>query len=429
MKRRFTAVAQHETLPSHAKSNLRIPTFTHMNIICIGGGAASFFFAANLDCPPGTAITILEQGKQVLGKVAISGGGRCNVTHHCFDPNRLIEHYPRGTESLLQPFREFGPKNTVTWFEQRGVKLKVEADGRMFPVTDTSRTIVDALTKACRQNNVLIRTGTKVRNIKPVDSGKEGYTITLLNGEELHADVLFLAPGGSKQIWQVLEHMGHTIVPPVPSLFTFQISDHRLHDLAGISLPMVTVKVNDSSLNAEGPLLITHKGLSGPAILKLSAFGAREFHSRDYRFEITIDFSPQVQLQTIKHFRDTEGKKLLGNYQLLDLPRRLAQNLLASTALDLQKKYASASNAELETLYTAISRVIFQVTGQNRFKEEFVTAGGVDLSEIDLGNFSSKLFPNLHLAGEVLNIDGVTGGFNFQAAWTGAYLAARAISQ
>ena len=399
-----------------------------MQVICVGGGAASFFFAAHASTLyPDVNFTILEQGQNILGKVLVSGGGRCNVTHHCFDPEELIHNYPRGGQELLGPFYHFGPENTVDWFAQKGITLKTEEDGRMFPASNSSKTIIDCFTTICRQNGVTIQTSTKVKNIKPLDNGKSGFFIETLNSQPLKADKIFVAAGSSKTIWQILEHLGHTIIAPVPSLFTFQIKDQRLDGLSGISIPNVNLTIPGSDIESDGPLLITHKGLSGPAALKMSSRGARYLHDQNYRFELTIDFRPDLSVQDIKSFRDSEGKKLMGNHHVMGLPKRLYSSLLKETGLDTQKKLATLSKKEMEALVKMIKQSSFTVLGQNRFKEEFVTAGGISLDEIDFSNFSSKLFSNIHFAGEVLNIDAVTGGFNFQAAWTGAFVAAEGL--
>jgi predicted Rossmann fold flavoprotein len=399
-----------------------------MQVTCVGGGAASFFFAAHASTLyPDVNFTILEQGQNVLGKVLVSGGGRCNVTHHCFDPEELIHNYPRGGQELLGPFYHFGPQNTVDWFAQKGITLKTEEDGRMFPASNSSKTIIDCFTTICRRNGVNIQTSTKVKNIKPLDNGKSGFIIETLNSGALKADKVFVASGSSKPIWQILEHLGHTIVAPVPSLFTFQIKDLRLDGLSGISIPNAHLTISGSDIESDGPLLITHKGLSGPAVLKMSSRGARYFHEQNYSFEVNIDLRPDLSVQEIKSFRDSEGKKILGNHHIANIPKRLYTSLIKSSGLDGQKKLATLSKKEMETLVNLIKHSSFAVLGQNRFKEEFVTAGGVSLEEIDFSNFSSKLFPNIHCAGEVLNIDAITGGFNFQAAWTGAFVAAEGL--
>ncbi|MEM9920417.1 MAG: NAD(P)/FAD-dependent oxidoreductase [Bacteroidota bacterium] len=401
-----------------------------MKIVVIGGGAAAFFFAANaVHFDPSLEIVILEQAKDVLQKVRISGGGRCNVTHACFDPEALVEYYPRGGKELLGPFYAFGPEQTVEWYAQRGVRLKTEEDGRMFPTTDHSKTIIDCLMRATYRGKVELRKRSKVTNIRPIQGGAEGFWVDLLKADSLRADKVLVATGSSKQVWQMLEKLDLAIVSPVPSLFTFQISDPRLQGLAGISLPRAKVCIPDAGLESEGPLLITHKGLSGPAVLKLSAWGARFFYQCNYRADLVVDFCPEMSIKDLRRLRDAAGKKLVGNHQVLNLPRRLCATLLQEAAIDVQQKWASVSNRTIEQMAEALKKATFSIKGQNRFKEEFVTAGGVDLKEIDFSDFSTRRYPNLHLAGEVLNIDAVTGGFNFQAAWTGAFLVAAGISQ
>jgi len=399
-----------------------------MKIVCIGGGAASFFFAVqSSERFPDAEVTILEQGKKVLSKVSISGGGRCNLTHHCFDPNLLVENYPRGQKALLKPFKRFGPTETIEWFSKRGVKTKVEADGRMFPVTDSSQTIIDCLTNACKRNNVKIEIGSKVVDINLSEDNGKPHNVRLLNGVEHEADVLFVGAGSSMTIWKILQNRGMEIVSPVPSLFTFKINDARLKGLSGITLNSVGLSIPGTPHISDGPMLITHKGLSGPAILKLSARAAHYFHSCNYNCKLKIDFRPDVSEKEIKTWRDTEAKKLMGNHTVLGLPRRMAAQLLSIAELDGQKKFATLSKVEMQKLIDLLKKSTFQIEGQNRFKEEFVTAGGVHLDEINFKKFSSKRYPNLHFAGEILDIDAVTGGFNFQAAWTGAFIAAAGI--
>ncbi len=398
-----------------------------MKIVCIGGGAASFFFAVQAsERFPYADITIVEQGKKVLSKVSISGGGRCNLTHHCFDPAQLVLNYPRGEKALLRPFKRFGPTDTIKWFEDRGVKTKVESDGRMFPISDSSQTIIDCLMNACKRNKVKIELGSKVVDIKLAEAG-EPHAIRLLSGEEKMADILFVGAGSSPTLWKILGNRGLEIVSPVPSLFTFKINDARLKGLSGITLSNVGLSIPGTPHVSDGPMLITHKGLSGPAILKLSARGAHHFHGCNYNCKLRVDFRPDITEQHIKAWRDSEAKKLMGNHTVLGLPRRLAAHLLQIAELDGQKKFATLSKVEMQKLIDILKKTTFQIEGQNRFKEEFVTAGGVHLDEVNFKKFSSKKFPNLLFAGEILDIDAVTGGFNFQAAWTGAFIAAEGI--
>ncbi len=401
-----------------------------LRIVVVGGGAAGFFFAANVSalCPR-AKVSIIEKSVGVLHKVRISGGGRCNVTHDCEDPEILSTHYPRGRRELLGPFNRFGPRDTVDWFESRGVQLKTEADGRIFPRSDNSQSIIDCLRRECNENGVHVRMGSKLVSIEALREGEDGFNLELSDGDVLSADRVFMATGSSKPVWHLLQALGFEIVDPVASLFTFQIKDQRLEGLAGISLDRVIVSAEDHSFKSEGPLMITHKGLSGPAVLKLSSHLARHFHSLDYKSQITVDFRPDLSREEFDSWRQIYAKKLIGNHQLMGLPKRLAQRLVETSNLDSTRKIASCSKQDLATLFTTLKSSRFDMLGQNRFKEEFVTAGGIDLKEIDFSKFSSKRMANFYFAGEILNIDGVTGGFNFQSAWTGAYIAANSIKE
>ncbi len=403
-----------------------------MQIAIIGGGAAGFFAAitcaeANPDCQ----VTIFERGKNVLEKVRVSGGGRCNVTHHCFDARTLIQYYPRGSRELLGPFIQFGPEQTVDWFAQRGVMLKTEADGRMFPITDDSQTIVDCLLRAAQYAKVKVRTSTRVEKIMPTKLG--GWQLQV-PGEPMAAfDKLMVASGSNTAVWEILRGLGHQIVVPVPSLFTFNTKDTRLRDLSGISVPAAQLNLPGSKLTAQGPLLITHWGLSGPAILRLSAWGARYLHGLDYRFSLEINWlgniSPQQASLQLQALKISQGKKTVAAHPVFELPVRLWQRLVAAANLPDALRWADLDKAGLQQLVQQLTTATFQIAGKSTFKEEFVTAGGVQLKEIDFKTFGSRLFPNLFLAGEVLDIDAITGGFNFQAAWTGGWLAGNAMAQ
>ena len=396
-----------------------------MDIAIIGGGAAGFFFAANASALyPDCAFTIYEQGSNVLQKVKISGGGRCNLTNSISDPRQLVTHYPRGEKELLGPFYGFSTDSTQQWVTDRSVSLKTEADGRVFPVSNSSQTIIDCLVNECTNHKVAIHTKQLIRKITPVENGRKGFVLEDKSGTEIHADKVFIGTGSNKSIWRQLETIGHTIVPPVFSLFTFQIDDARISDLAGVSVHPVKITIPETNFCTEGPFLITHKGISGPAVLKLSAFAARYFFQKAYKTTIQINFLPSLTNEQLKQIRQTEGSSLIKNHRLFRLPKRLFANLIDSANINEQLKWASVSNTELDTIFSSLCEAEFEVVGQNRFKEEFVTAGGVKLSEIDFTNFSSRKITNLYLAGEILNIDAVTGGFNFQSAWTGAYLAA-----
>ena len=402
----------------------------HFDFLVIGGGAAGFFAAirfAGLNA--GSRVVILEKGKEVLQKVKISGGGRCNVTHDCFDPKELVKNYPRGAKALIGPFHRFGPAETVNWFAQRGVQLKTEADGRMFPVSDDSQTIVDCLLREARKVGVEVLTGQNVTTIEPPGAGKKnGWQVQTQTGDTFTAERIMIATGSSPRIWQLLEGLGHRIVPPVPSLFTFNIKDSRIEGLAGVSVPGATVSVPQERLQAAGPLLITHWGMSGPAILRLSAWGARELHGLAYRFSVAVNWLGNVsQAQAIEILNKTKTewakKGIRGNCPFPALPKRIWEKLTDAAGIAAGLRWADLSKTSLNGLALQLTAAVFRVNGKSTFKEEFVTAGGVHLDEIDFKKFESKIHPGLFLAGEVLNIDAITGGFNFQAAWTGGWLA------
>jgi predicted flavoprotein YhiN len=422
-------------------------------VIVVGGGAAGYFAAiVCAEANPACAVTIYEATAHPLAKVRVSGGGRCNVTHACFEPRDLVKNYPRGSRELLGAFHRWQPRNMVEWFEKRGVALKTEADGRMFPVTDDSRTIVDCLQTAAAKAGVivLLNTGvkqvaTKVGRVIPDAPGAHdesgaalsntrGFTLTLTNGEIATCDHLLLATGGNKTNagFEFARQLGHAIEPPVPSLFTFHVKDPRLQDLSGVSVELAATAVRGKSLKASGPLLITHWGLSGPAVLKLSAWGARVLHDCNYKFTLLVNWTPQFSPATLhralENARTANPKKQMGTWCPVGLPLRLWEKLLVAAGLPATTLWTTVSGAALRKLAGQIGAGEFQVTGKSTFKEEFVTCGGIRLSEVDFKTFGSRLVPGLHFAGEVLDIDGVTGGFNFQAAWTGGYLAGRAMA-
>jgi predicted Rossmann fold flavoprotein len=398
------------------------------DIIIIGGGAAGFFAAINAaEMDPSAKILILERGKEVLTKVRISGGGRCNVTHAEFIPSELIKNYPRGTKELRGPFHTFMTGDTIAWFEERGIELKIEDDGRMFPVSDSSETIIN-----CFQNEV-DRLGVRVERNQPVSKLKntgEEWTVTT-SKEQFKSGKLLLATGSNPKIWKLLEELGHTLVPAVPSLFTFNIKDPRIKDLPGVATRAL-VKIKGEKLKSEGPLLITHWGMSGPAILKLSAWGARELNKHDYNFSIVVNWLPQWTrdeiLEELKELKFSQAKQQVFKYAQFELPKRLWRSLAAAAGIQETATWATLSKNELQELAGQLTSAEFQVNGKSTFKEEFVTAGGIELSEINFKTFESKLHKNLFFAGEILNIDAITGGFNFQNAWTGAYIAAKAMT-
>jgi len=403
------------------------------SILIIGGGAAGFFAAITCaEARPDLKVAILERGREVLGKVRISGGGRCNVTHACFDPRELTTHYPRGQKALLGPFHSFACKDTIEWFKQRDVQTKVEADGRMFPTTDSSSTIVNCLMDAARKANVDIRLGQSVEAIKAPDEKRKNFEVHTRNGETYTAQRLMVATGSNPRIWNLLEQMGHQIVPPVPSLFTFNIKDPRIEDLAGLSVQNAQLKIASTKLQASGPLLITHWGMSGPAILKLSAFGARILAERQYDFELLVNWTGKSVEQTseqLAKIKKDAARKVVRNVSFPGIPSRLWNKLTEAAGIDPQTRYAELSKKHINRLIEQLSNGRFLVKGKSTFKEEFVTAGGVRLKDVDFKRFESKIHPGLHFAGEVLNIDAITGGFNFQAAWTGGYLSGLAMAE
>lgn len=403
-------------------------------IVIIGGGAAGFFAAITCaEKNPNRPVVILEKGKNVLQKVKVSGGGRCNVTHACFEPEKLVEHYPRGKKELLIPFQNFGPKDTVEWFRKRGVQLKTEADGRMFPTTDDSQTIIDCLWRAAKKAGVKIMTRQNVSQILPPDQKGKKWELKTQNGERFFAEKIMLATGSSPRVWDLLRALGHRIVEPVPSLFTFNIKDPRIEKLAGISVPTARIKVVGEDLTASGPLLITHWGMSGPAILKLSAWGARILHALGYEFEIEVNWlageTRQSISEKIREKAEANARKQMGSFSPFgQIPKRFWEKLLAAAEIDPTLHLGQLSKKKRLALADHLSKGKFKVKGKSTFKEEFVTAGGVDLSEVNGQTFESKIHPGLFMAGEVINIDAITGGFNFQAAWTGGWHAGRSMN-
>jgi len=388
-------------------------------LIIIGGGAAGYFTAINAaEQSDQLDITIIEQNKESLNKVRISGGGRCNVTNTCSDPKILAGNYPRGNKALIGPFHSFNSADTVQWFEDRGVELKAEADGRMFPVSDQSSTVIDCFHELCKVHNITIKLSEKVVVFQFVNDQWHIST----NKSKYKGDFIMIAAGSSTTFWNHLSNLGHKIVPPVPSLFTFNTKDTRLRDLSGLSVANVEVSISDTKIITNGPLLITHWGMSGPAILKASAWAARHLYDCNYKFTISIDWLPTMDAEKWKALKIEMGNKfVLSN--AITLPQRLWKSILSGHVKEDQR-WSDLSNVKLEEIYNLLKYSIFDINGKSTFKEEFVTAGGVDLDEVNFKSFSSKLHPRMYLAGEILDIDAVTGGFNFQAAWTGGYLAA-----
>ena len=392
-------------------------------VIIIGGGASGFFTAANIDTKL-YDVTILEQNSDVLQKVKISGGGRCNVSHACFDPRELVQFYPRGNKELLSVFTKFQPGDTMNWYEEHGVALKIEDDNRIFPESNSSQSIIDCLVYECRKKNVKILTKQTVTEILPQENGYKIHT----TDQNYFADYVVFSTGGSPKAFKMLEKLGHQIVAPVPSLFTFNIKNEILKDLMGTSFQYVDIEVPKLNLEESGSLLITHWGLSGPAILKLSAWGARELAALKYQFEIIVNFigtASEDALEIFKNFKENEPKKSIGQAKIFDITNRFWQRILFVSGIDTTKQLANINNKEMQKIIENLCCCRMNVTGKSTFKEEFVTAGGVDLKEMDFKTMKSKKLPNFYISGEVLNIDAVTGGFNFQACWSEGWLIAQ----
>lgn len=403
------------------------------DVLIVGGGAAGFFTALNAaTLRPELRIGLIERGASFLTKVKVSGGGRCNVTHAEFDPSELVKNYPRGEKELLGPFHSFSTGDTVAWFEERGIALKIEEDGRMFPTTDSSQTIIDCFLQEANQLGISLLKKHSLQRLKR--TGDSWLVET--NIAKLVTKHVVIATGSNTKIWKLLETLGHHIVPAVPSLFTFNIGESWIHQMAGIST-MATVEILDEDqqplLESHGPLLLTHWGFSGPAILRLSAWGAQILNQVDYRFQIRVNWLDNVTateaLESLKEARNIYGRKKLVNQPAFQLPKRLWKTLIQVAQISEDYTYANLTKIELQEIANILTDMILQVDGKSTFKEEFVTAGGVSLKEVDFRTFESKLFPKLYFAGEVLDIDAITGGFNFQNAWTGGFVVAKAISR
>lgn len=401
-----------------------------IQIVVVGGGAAGFFGAiAAAESNPKANVTLLEKSAHVLAKVRISGGGRCNVTQSCFDARELSKRYPRGGRTLIGPLTRFGPADTIEWFESRGVKLKTEPDGRMFPVTDSSQTIIECLMSAARKSHVRILTETGLKSAHLSDGG--GFELTLTNGTTLACDRLLWAGGGCKTESHPAAQLGHTLSPPVPSLFTFHVDSLWIRELAGVSLEPVQVSVPGTDLKEIGPVLCTHAGLSGPAILRLSAWGARKLHEKNYRFELQINWVPKTTqealLAEMQSRRETNGAQTLLRSRWNPLPARLWEQLVRQVGISDDARWAKLSRPDALALVQSLSCTKVSVTGKSMNKEEFVTCGGIPLPEVDFKTMESRLVPGLYFAGEALDIDGITGGYNFQNAWTTGWIAGRSM--
>ena len=405
------------------------------DVIVAGGGPAGFFAAircADAARNPGLRVLIIEKASQTLGKVLISGGGRCNVTHACFDPARLITFYPRGANELLGAFTRFQPADTVEWFEARGVKLKTEADGRMFPVTDSSVTIADCLRDAAKRAGVQVHIGTSLLGVEK--SHSDGFRLEVRSEARvfhLQTKKLLLATGSDRKTLEIVKSLGHTVKDPVPSLFTFNIKDRRIDALAGASVENVTLKMD--TIITRGALLITHRGLSGPAVLRCSAWGARELFAKKYHAKLLVNWLGNYSADKVvdiltrnKEWKDNARKKVVSTPAFSQIPSRLWKQLADFLG---EKNWADVSKAELHKLAEELTAGEFRIQGKGQFKEEFVTCGGVNLREVDVKSMQSRVVEGLFFAGEVLDIDGLTGGFNFQSSWTTGWLAGNALAE
>ncbi|MEL7835226.1 NAD(P)/FAD-dependent oxidoreductase [Fodinibius sp. Rm-B-1B1-1] len=401
-------------------------------IAVVGGGAAGFFAAVNTArLHPNLQVTIFEKSREVLSKVRISGGGRCNVTHHCFDPEVMSKAYPRGSRELRWAFEQFQPADTVSWFEDRGIDLKTEDDGRMFPTTDDSATIINCLKREAQKHNVDVYNRYRVEAITPTKN--QQFILSIKKQESQIFDAVVIATGGSnrRSTYQWLEELEHSIVEPVPSLFTFNFKEKIFEDLAGIAIEHGSVNIKDTSFEHHGPILITHWGLSGPAVLKTSAWAARYLHNQEYSFTINVNWlhpnKPHEVQEELKTLREKNARKTAQKQNVFPIPNRLWIRFLELANIAPTMRWAELSNQQIHDLTQELVNAQYDIEGKTTYKDEFVTSGGIPLDEINMGTMESQKVPNLYFAGEVLNIDGITGGYNFQSAWTTGWIAAQNI--
>lgn len=408
-------------------------TSSTQRVVIVGGGAAGFFAAITCaESNPNLRVTLLEKTAHFLSKVRISGGGRCNVTNRLTEPKELSQNYPRGRSSLIGPFHTFTSRNTMDWFESRGVHLKIESDGRVFPTTDSSQTIIDCLIEAAKRAGIELRTNASVEAVKKLP---EGFELQLASEEKIQCAKLMLATGGCRThaAGQLAVSLGHTLEPPVPSLFTFHVAVPWLRDLAGISIPLAQVSVPAAKLREQGPMLITHSGLSGPAVLRLSAWGARALHATAYKFTLHVNWLPQLNADSLAQLLESQRRnspsRLVVNSPISPLAARLWEALVLASNIPRETRWADLSSAARHHLIQQLTRMELPVTGKSLNADEFVTCGGVRLSEVNFKTMESKIVPGLFFGGELLDIDGITGGFNFQSAWTTGFLAGNAMAQ
>lgn len=399
-----------------------------MKVAIIGGGAAGFFAAFSVkEHHPSASVVIFEKSDKLLSKVKISGGGRCNVTHACFQPNKLSKFYPRGEKQLKKAFSIFQPKDTVEWFAMRGVDLKAEADNRMFPTTDNSQTIIDCFLREAQLKNIQI---IKQSPVQSLIKEEQGFTLELKESTE-HFDKVIVATGGSPKLkrFDWLKNLGHSIVPPLPSLFTFNMPKESVKELMGLVVENATARIQGTKLQYAGPVLITHWGMSGPAILKLSAWGSRLLHEKNYQFNVQMNWlsikSESEVNDTLDSVLPSIRKKKISNANPFGLPNRMWLFLLNKVQINPDSIWLDLSKKNRNKLINILLNDVYEVSGKTTFKEEFVTCGGVDLVDIDFKTMQSKVCKDLYFAGEVIDVDGITGGFNFQAAWTTGYIAGR----
>lgn len=405
---------------------------TALTHFVIGAGAAGFFGA--IRCAqqfPDHRILLFEKTRQILTKVRISGGGRCNVTHACFDPAVLVKYYPRGSQELRGPFSQFQPQDTIQWFESRGVPLKTEEDGRMFPTTDSSETIIHCLVQEAKRLKVELHLEQGIQDLKCRPSG--GFLLTFSNGQQSECDRLLMATGSTSKIYPLLEQLGHTVIPLVPSLFTFNLPQSPLLDLAGVAVSPVSVQLPQLGFEQTGPLLLTHWGISGPAVLKLSAWAARELHAMDYHTQVRLNWLPALSEEDMRQVllarKRDQALRQMATEAPFGLPKQLWKRLLMLAGLSEELRWAVVSHKQLQTLIAQLRAMTLNIQGKTTYKQEFVTCGGVHLGEVNFKTMESRCCPGLYFAGEILNIDGITGGFNFQNAWTTAWIAGQAMGK
>jgi predicted Rossmann fold flavoprotein len=403
-------------------------------LVVIGGGAAGFFCAVNAArLHKGLKVILLEKYSKLLSKVKVSGGGRCNVTHACFTVSELIKNYPRGSSFLKKAFHQFNTNHTIEWFNERGISLHTESDGRMFPSTNSSQTIIDCLLNEAQKHGVEIIMNADVNNIDVVSANN--FNINYAKTKSIHADFICIACGGFPKSAQFdwFKNLGHTIINPVPSLFTFNIPKNPITELMGVSVPDATVKIMGSKLQQSGPVLITHWGLSGPGVLKLSAWAAIELAEKNYHFSIQVNWLPAYNentlLEKFRMLRFDIANQKIANRNPFALPTRLWVHFLNQSNINVDIRWADLPAKEQNKLIKLLCSCEFEVKGKTTFKEEFVTAGGIDLSEIDATTLQSKKIPGLYFAGEIINVDGVTGGFNFQNAWTTGWIVGNSVGE